>query len=65
MKYRIKQIGKEFHPQFKWWNLIWIDFLEYDRTAEKNLYKCFYSIEEADKYLEQKKKDNEVTIYKR
>ena len=36
MKYRIKQIGKEFYPQFKWWNLFWIYFLEHDKTPGKN-----------------------------
>ena len=64
MKYRIKKDGHEFYPQYRVW-YIWIPFREYDREAECNRYIYFSTLEEADKYLDKKKKENEVIIYNR
>lgn len=65
IKYRIKKNGYRFWPQFKaWYNFyMWSSFIEYNR--ERNRHVFFSTLEEADKYLDQKKKDNEVIIYER
>lgn len=67
MKYRIKKEGYKFYPQYQvWYNLyIWSPFIEYNSESEENRHVFFITLEEADKYINQKKKDNEIIFYKR